>query len=85
MVELIGFVAAFLTTVAFVPQVIKVYKTNKTEDLSLLTFSMFSTGVFLWLIYGLYIESYPVIIANIITFILAMYILVKIIKNLRSN
>jgi MtN3 and saliva related transmembrane protein len=81
--ELLGFVAAFLTTVAFIPQVVKVYKTNKTSDLSLLTFSMFTSGMFLWMIYGFMIESYPVIMANVLTFIFALYILLKIIGNLK--
>lgn len=83
--ELFGFMAAFLTTVAFIPQVLKVYKTNKTQDLSLSTFSMFTVGVLCWLLYGLYLNSYPMIIANIITFLLALYILVKIIKNINSK
>lgn len=81
--ELIGSLAAFLTTVAFIPQVYKVYKTNHTGDLSVATFSMFTTGVFCWLIYGLILNSYPMIIANIVTFVLALYILIKIIKNLQ--
>lgn len=79
--EIVGFLAATLTTVAFVPQVMKIYKTNHTDDLSLATFLMFTTGVFCWLVYGLYLTSYPMIFANTITFILALYILVKIVKN----
>lgn len=85
MIELIGFIAATLTTIAFIPQVVKIYKTNQTDDLSLSTFSLFTTGVFLWLIYGLFIQSYPIIFANIITFILAFYILFKIIQNKRGR
>lgn len=81
MYELIGFTAAFLTTVAFIPQVIKIYKTNKTNDLSLLTFISFTIGVFCWLIYGISLNSLPMIFANTITLILSIYILIKIIKN----
>ena len=84
MYENIGFLAAFLTTIAFVPQVIKVYKTNNTQDLSILTFSTFTVGVFFWLLYGVFLDNYPMIIANIITFLLAFYILVKIIRNLKG-
>lgn len=81
-----GYLAGFLTTIAFVPQVIKVYKTNKTQDLSILTFSTFTLGVLCWLVYGLYLNSYPMIIANIVTFVLAMYIFIKILRNLiKSN
>lgn len=75
MIDLLGFVAAFFTTAAFVPQALKVYKTKKTEDLSLGLFSMLTFGVFLWFIYGLLIASMPVIVANIITLLLAGYIL----------
>jgi len=85
MIELLGSIAAVLTTTAFIPQVIKVYQTNQTNDLSILTFSMFTAGVFCWIIYGIFIQSYPLIFANIITFLLACYILIKIIKNLKSN
>lgn len=85
MFEFFGFIAAFLTTVAFIPQVYKIYKTNKTSDLSLLTFSLFTIGVFNWLLYGIYLLSYPMIVANIITFALALYILYKIIKNKRAS
>jgi len=84
MIEILGFIAAILTTTAFIPQVIKVYKTNQTTDLSILTFSMFTLGVFCWILYGLLLNSYPLIIANIITFLLACYILIKIIKNLKN-
>ncbi len=81
MFEIIGFLAALLTTIAFIPQVLKIYHTNHTADLSLATFLMFTTGVLFWLIYGIYLVSYPMILANTITFILALYILIKIIKN----
>jgi len=74
-IEIIGFTAAFLTTAAFVPQAVKVYKTKKTEDLSLALFVLLFVGVFLWLVYGVLIVSAPVIIANAVTFILVAYIL----------
>ena len=81
MSEAIGFIAAFLTTGAFVPQAWRVYKTQKTDDLSLSMFVMFSLGVFLWLIYGLLIVSYAVICANSVTLFLALYILTIKLKN----
>jgi MtN3 and saliva related transmembrane protein len=76
MIEILGFAAAIFTTTAFVPQAYRVYKTKKTGDLSLSMFAMFSIGVFLWLIYGIAISSVPVICANVVTLILALYILV---------
>ena len=74
-VTVIGMIAAALTTGAFVPQVIKTWKTRQTKDISLAMFIAFSAGVFMWLVYGLMINSAPVIIANLVTFILAVVIL----------
>lgn len=76
----IGLVAAILTTTSFIPQVYKVYKTHKTEDLSLGMFLLFSLGVLLWFIYGLLLYSVPIILANLVTLLLTLYILVMKIK-----
>lgn len=73
---IIGLIAGLLCTISFLPQVIKIIKTRHTKDLSLITFSIFSLGVFLWLIYGILIEKLPVILANGITLILVIIILV---------
>ncbi|CAI8209284.1 MAG: SemiSWEET transporter [Sulfurovum sp.] len=81
MLELVGYGAAFCTTVAFIPQAYKIYKSKKTEDLSLSLYVIFSIGVLLWLFYGLILDSLPMIIANIITLILSLYILYHILKN----
>lgn len=74
-IELIGFFAAACTTGAFVPQAIKTVKTKHTKDISLGMFVLTTIGVTSWFIYGLLIESYPIIIANIITLVLALTIL----------
>ena len=76
-VEFFGYFAAILTTLAFLPQLIKTIKTRKAEDVSLLTLIMFLTGVFSWIIYGYRISSTPILIANIITFILNLLILIS--------
>ncbi len=73
--EIIGFIAAACTTLSFLPQVIKTWKTRSTRDISLGMYIVLSTGVFLWLIYGISIMSWPVIIANAFTFILAVSVL----------
>jgi MtN3 and saliva related transmembrane protein len=73
--EIIGLVAGLLTTVAFVPQVIKTWKSKSARDLSLVMFSLFCLGVFLWTIYGIMINQLPIILWNIITLILASVIL----------
>ena len=72
---MIGMIAACLTTLSFVPQAIQVIKTKDTSGISLIMYSMFVIGVFLWFIHGIYIGDYAVIMANCITFILASIIL----------
>ena len=74
-IEFFGYFAAILTTLAFLPQLIKTLKTRKAEDVSLITLVMFLTGVLSWIIYGYKISSTPILIANIITFILNFLIL----------
>ena len=75
-IEFFGYFAAILTTLAFLPQLIKTLKTKKAEDVSLLTLIMFLTGVLSWIIYGYKISSTPILIANIITFLLNLLILI---------
>ena len=75
-VQLFGYFAAILTTLAFLPQLIKTIKTKKAEDVSLITLIMFLTGVLSWIIYGYKISSSPILIANVITFILNLLILI---------
>tara|TARA_Y100001933_G_scaffold95576_1_gene96459 strand:- start:132 stop:401 length:270 start_codon:yes stop_codon:yes gene_type:complete len=75
-IEFFGYFAAVLTTLAFLPQLIKTLKTRKAEDVSLITLIMFLTGVLSWIIYGYKISSTPILIANIITFILNLLILI---------
>ncbi len=75
-IEFFGYFAAILTTLAFVPQLIKTLKTKKADDVSLTTLIMFLTGVAAWIIYGIQISSKPILIANLITFLLNFLILV---------
>ena len=76
-VEIVGYLAAILTTIAFIPQLIKTLKTKRADDVSLITLLMFLTGVLLWIIYGFRIYSTPILIANTITFILNLLILIS--------
>ena len=73
---IISTIAATLTTVSFLPQAVKVLITRQTEALSFWMYLLFTIGVSFWLIYGLLILSYPLIISNIITFILSVIILI---------
>ncbi len=72
----LGYIAGFFTTIAFLPQVIKVWRTKSTKDISIWMFLIFTTGVLLWLIYVLLIINYSLIIANTITLILSISILI---------
>lgn len=75
-VEFVGALAGTLTTIAFIPQVVKTWRSGSAQDISLFMFLLFSTGVALWLVYGIAIGSVPVIAANAITLMLALSILV---------
>lgn len=84
--EIIGYVAATLTTASFLPQALMTIKTRDTDSLSLGMYSTFTLGVLLWLIYGLYINDKAIIYANAITLILASSILFfKIYNTVRKS
>ena len=74
--ELIGYAAATLTTASFVPQAWLTFKTRDVRGISLGMYSAFTLGIALWLVYGLLMEAWPVVIANVITLALAASILV---------
>jgi MtN3 and saliva related transmembrane protein len=69
--ELFGYLAATLTTVSFIPQVIQVWRSKHTKDISLGMYSIFTVGIGVWLVYGILLGSLPIIIANCVTLILA--------------
>lgn len=73
--DLIGYSSAFLTTLAFVPQAHHSWKTRDLSGVSLPMYSMFSLGVLGWLVYGILITSWPIIVANSITLVLACAVL----------
>jgi MtN3 and saliva related transmembrane protein len=73
--QLLGLAAGALTTAAFLPQVIKTWKSRSAKDLSLGMFSLFCLGVLLWLVYGLMVKDIPVIAANLVTLMLASTLL----------
>jgi MtN3 and saliva related transmembrane protein len=80
-VTALGLLAGTLTTIAFVPQVIKTWRTRSTHDISLGMFAIFVAGIIVWLIYGAIIGDVPVIAANAATLLLAGTILVFKIRN----
>jgi MtN3 and saliva related transmembrane protein len=73
--DLIGYLAAALTTASFLPQAVLTLKTRNTDSLSLGMYSLFTSGVMMWLIYGIYLSNPAIIVANAITFLLAALIL----------
>jgi len=74
-IDIIGMIAGTCTTIAFLPQVIKIARTKHTHDLSMPMYVIFSIGVFMWLYYGVITNSLPIIAANGVTFIMSLYIL----------
>ncbi len=78
--ELTGFVAAILTTFSFVPQVLHVWRTRSVADISLGMYSTYTFGIAVWLIYGILIMSWPIVLANLVTLVLASSVLVMKIR-----
>ena len=74
--ETYGYIAALLTTIAFLPQLIKTFKTKSANDVSLVMLIMFMTGLVFWIIYGWKANAIPVLLANITTLILNSSILI---------
>lgn len=83
--DAIGFLAGALTTIAFVPQALKMYTTKSGKDVSARMLMIFSAGVVLWLIYGFMIGSLPVILSNVVTLVLSATIIALKIRYSRSN
>lgn len=79
-VTTLGLLAGTLTTIAFIPQIAKAWRSKSTGDLSWGMVATFSTGVLLWLIYGIWIDSLPVILANAVTLLLQAGIIALKIK-----
>ncbi len=75
-ITIIGLVAAAFTTIALLPQLVKVWKTKSTKDISTGMFTLYCGGVFLWFVYGVYINDLPIILANSLAFVQALAILI---------
>ena len=73
--DLIGYVAATLTTVSFFPQAVKILKSRDTRSISFRMYLLFTTGVMFWSIYGWMVSDGPVLIANLITLVPAVIVL----------
>ena len=85
-IDLFGFLAALLTTIAFLPQLYKTWETKSADDVSLIMLILFITGLIFWIIYGLKIQSIPILVANVVTFIFNFSILIlKLSYNKKNN
>lgn len=84
-VTALGFLAAFLTTAAYVPQVIKTWRSGSSADLSPGTFSMLTAGILAWLVYGVLIGDPPIIVANVVTLGLVGSVLVHVVRGRRAR
>lgn len=73
--DIVGTAAAVLTTIAFVPQAWLIWKHRRADGISLGMYSIFTTGVALWLLYGVMLQAWPIVVANAITLVLAAFIL----------
>jgi MtN3 and saliva related transmembrane protein len=74
-ITILGLTAAIFTTISLFPQLLKIWRTKSTKDISMGMFSLFCSGVFLWFVYGIFINNLPIIIANSIAFIQAIIII----------
>ena len=80
-ITILGLAAGMLTTIAFIPQLAKAWKSQSTSDLSWGMVTTFSLGVALWLVYGIWIDSLPVIVANTVTLILQLGLILLKVKH----
>jgi len=75
-IGIIGILAGTCTTVSFVPQILKIFKTRQVRDLSLSMYAILTFGILLWFVYGIFIEEWPIIITNIVSFSLCLTVVV---------
>ncbi|MBI4457326.1 MAG: SemiSWEET transporter [Acidobacteria bacterium] len=80
-VEIVGYLAGTLTTIALLPQVLKTIRGRSTADISLGMYVLFVTGIALWLTYGILLSAWPIILSNLVGLILASSILILKIRN----
>ncbi len=85
MIDWIGYFAATCTTLAFLPQAIMILRTNNSDGVSLNTYLLFAIGLLAWLGYGILLESWPIILANTVSFFIAVTILLKKIMHLNKR
>jgi MtN3 and saliva related transmembrane protein len=84
-IEVVGYVAGVLTTVAFLPQVIKTWRSGSADDLSTAMLAAFTTGIVLWTVYGVALGSWPIVISNVVTLALTGLLLIFKLRHSRMR
>jgi Uncharacterized conserved protein len=79
-VTILGYIAGTITTASFFPQLIKIYRNKKADEISITMYSIITLGMIMWIIYGVYLKSYPIIIANSISTLATLLIMIFSIK-----
>lgn len=78
--NILGMVAGTLCTISFLPQLVKIWKSKSAKDISMGMFIIFSIGISLWILYGFFIKSFPIVVANLATLLLAFIIIIMKVK-----
>ena len=84
-IGIIGIIAGTCTTMSFIPQILKIIRTRHAKDISLHMYVVLTTGIFLWLVYGIFLEELPIILANGVAFLLCMSVIIMKIVYDRSG
>ena len=77
---IVGLLAGLCTTLSFIPQIVKIYRTGRTQDLSLSTYVLLVIGLYLWVVYGVVLDQIAIILPNMLVLAMALYIIVLKIK-----
>ena len=75
-IGIMGIMAGICTTASFIPQIVKIVKTKHVRDISLQMYVVLTTGIFLWIIYGIFLGELPIILANCVAFVLCSYVII---------
>ncbi len=79
-IGIIGMIAGVCTTSSFIPQIIKIIRSKHARDISLCMYIVLTAGIFLWIVYGVFLEALPVVVANVIAFSLCLFVIFMKIK-----
>jgi MtN3 and saliva related transmembrane protein len=84
-ISIIGVIAGTCTMLSFAPQIIKIWKTKHAGDISMAMYVVLTTGIFLWLIYGIFLGRFPIILANGVSLIMCLSVIIMKIAYRRGD